>query len=183
MTPLITFCQNRSSGKSFSISLILAFLTYSVMIFYTIPNVMSYSTNSALLDMSPMGYSYTYVVDLFKALGADGRAKYLYLQLPVDFLYPALFGVSCSLLLAKLFLRHFSKDSKIFYLCFAPVVAALFDYVENICIIYMLTSFPNVSEVSAQLSSIATIFKSGFTTIFFFCLIGMTLCEIKKVLR
>ena len=58
-----------------------------------------------------------------------------------------------------------------FYLCFIPVIAGLFDYLENICIVLMLNSYPNVTELHVGFASLFTILKSAFTTAFFVLLI------------
>jgi hypothetical protein len=47
-----------------------------------------------LLDMMPTGYDFNYIVKLFSALDENGRKTYLTSQIPVDMIYPLLFGIS-----------------------------------------------------------------------------------------
>ena len=70
-----------------------------------------------------------------------------YRQFSLDFVYPGLFAISFCLLLSWLFARNLRADSKMFYLCLVPLFSGLFDYLENICIVFMLTSFPNVPKL------------------------------------
>jgi len=50
-----------------------------------------------LLDMLPTGYNQDYVSELFRTLGENGREIYLTNQIPVDMIYPLLFGLTYSL--------------------------------------------------------------------------------------
>ena len=128
----------------------------------------------------PTGYSFEYVIKLLDTLGSDGRELYLYRQLPLDFIYPGLFAGSCSLLLSWLFLKTQQTNSKLFYFCYIPLAAGLFDYLENIFIVSILASYPNVSEVSISLASTMTIAKSALTTVFFVLLIIGVILNLKK---
>lgn len=171
MKNFITYLQGFATGKTVLGFLIPAMSVYLIMLLYTIPQVMLYAPDMKLFDMSPTGYSFFYAVDLLNALGVEGRGSYLYQQLPMDFIYPGLFAVSCCLLLAWLFSKSINANSKMFYLCFVPVLAGLFDYFENISIVNMLISYPNITEIHVSTSSGFTILKSGLTTAFFVILI------------
>jgi len=171
MKKLLSFMQKISTGKTVLALFIPAMIVYCIMLFYTIPQVEQYAPEIALFDLSPTGYSLEYANKLLATLGVDGRETYLYNQLPFDFIYPGLFALSCSLLLSWLFLKSQNESSKIFYFCFIPMFAGLFDYLENIYIIHLLTSYPNISNLSVSLASVMTIIKSGLTTVFFVLLI------------
>ena len=181
MRKLLSFIQSVSTGKVVLAFFIPAMIIYLIMLLYTIPQVAKYAPGMNLFDLSPTGYSFEYANELLCTLGSDGRDLYLYKQLPLDFIYPGLFAVSCSLLLSRLFLKSKNASSKIFYFCFVPVAAGLFDYLENICIVRILTSYPNISDISVSLASSMTIVKSGLTTAFFILLIlGGALILIQK---
>ena len=181
MKNLITHLQSFATVKTVLGFLIPAMSIYLIMLLYTIPQVMQYAPEMKLFDMSPTGYSFLYAVDLLNALGVEGRGTYLYQQLPVDFIYPGLFAVSCCLLLTWLFSKSINANSIMFYLCFVPVLAGLFDYFENICIVNMLISYPNITEIHVSTSSGFTIIKSGLTTVFFVILmLGVVLLLKRK---
>ncbi len=84
---------NNLQGKKVLLFFILSNIVYAFMLLVTIPKVMSYSNELKILDMLPTGYDLKYINTLFEALGVEGRAVYLYSQLPVDFIYPFLFAV------------------------------------------------------------------------------------------
>lgn len=150
---------------------ILTNLIYAIMLIVTIPKTMAFSNGMKLLDMMPMGYDSEYINTLFEALGQNGRRVYLYNQLPVDMIYPFLFGISYCLLIGY-FLKKLNKLSSVFfYLCLLPLIAAIADYLENFGIITMLINFPDLSHTSMDTTNIFSLVKSMTTTIFFVALI------------
>jgi hypothetical protein len=95
----------------------------------------------------------------------------------VDMIYPFLFAISYSLVLGY-FLKKLAKLKPPFiYLCLLPVIAGISDYMENIGIIMMLKSYPDLPEVATITSNIFTLIKSMSTSLFFIALI-MTLISL-----
>ena len=113
---VLSFMQRVSTGKVVLALIIPAIIVYFTMLLYTIPQVSAYARGINLFDLSPTGYSFEYAIKLLDTLGSGGRELYLYRQLPLDFIYPGLFAVSCSFLLSWLFLKTQQTNSKIFYL-------------------------------------------------------------------
>ncbi len=171
MGKLVAFIQRVATGKAVLGFFVPTITVYCLMILYTIPQVEQHSSGMKLFDLSPFGYSFEYALKLLGALGVNGRDNYLYSQLPTDFVYPGLFAVFCCLLLSWLFTKSLKVSSRMFYLCFVPVIAGLFDYIENVCIIDMLRSYPNVTESLVAFASVITILKSTFTMVVFVLLI------------
>jgi hypothetical protein len=170
MKILVTYFQKYASGRVVLVTFVLTMGMYLLMLLYTIPKVESFAPGIPLFDLSPFGYSYQHASSLLAVLGEEGRSVYLYQQLPADFIYPGLFAISYSLLLTWLFAKGFNKESKIFYLAAVPVLGGLFDYLENISIITMIKSFPNLSQELVGIASTFTLLKSIFTTGFFLLL-------------
>src|SRR3989339_595059 len=105
------------NSKRVILLFVLTNIIYVIMLGITIPKVMSFSGGMKLLDMLPTGYTAEYVNSLLSALGEKGRDAYLFNQLPVDMIYPFLFGVSYCLILAY-FLNKLGKfESRLFYFC------------------------------------------------------------------
>ena len=171
MRKLPSFIERVSTGKIVLSFFIPTMVIYSIMLLYTIPQVEQYAPGMKLFDLSPTGYSFEYALELLHTLGRNGRDIYLYKQLPLDFIYPVLFAVSSSLLLSWLFLKSVNANSKMFYFCLVPIGAGLFDYLENIFIISILKSYPNITDINVSYASFMTIIKSGLTTAYFVLLI------------
>ena len=170
-------------GKKILLLFVLTNFIYAIMLLGTIPKTMTFSNGMKLLDMMPAGYDSEYVNALFKALGENGRAVYLYNQIPVDMIYPFLFGISYCLLISY-FLKKINKfNSAFFYLCFLPLIAGVADYLENFGIITMLKNYPNLSQISINATNIFSIVKSMATTIYFVALIITLLVLGIKILQ
>lgn len=165
------FINKNISGKKVLILFLLTNLVYALMLTITIPKVMTFSGGLKLPDMMPLGYELEYVTTLFETLGEKGRNVYLFIQLPVDMIYPLLFAISYSLLMAY-FLKKLDKlDSVLFYFCWLPIIAGSADYIENIGIVIMLNNYPDISSNSVILANSFTIIKSMTTTFYFIALI------------
>ena len=159
------------TGRKLLFLFVITNIIYGIMLMVTIPKTMAFSKGMKLLDMMPMGYDSEYINALFEALGENGRGVYLYNQIPIDMVYPFLFGISYCLLLVY-FLQKINKlNSAFFYLIFLPIIAGIADYLENLGIINMLSSYPNQSQLSMDVTNVFSIIKSMTTTVFFVALI------------
>jgi len=171
MKRLIKFIEKNISGKKVLGLFILTNLVYTFMLTVTIPKTMEFSNGMKLLDMMPTGYDLNYVSELFTSLGENGRLTYLTNQIPVDMIYPLLFGLSYCLLLGY-FLKKLNKFySPYTYLCLIPIIAGIADYLENIGIIAMLNNYPELTEVAVKTTSSISLIKSISTSAFFTVLI------------
>lgn len=171
MKRVIKTLEKNISGKKVLSLFILTNVVYLFMLLVTIPKTMEFSNGMKLLDMLPTGYNMEYVNELFRTLGENGLETYLTNQIPVDMIYPLLFGLTYSLLLAY-FLKKLNKlKSPFIYLCLLPIIAGIADYLENIGIITMLNSYPDLTETIVNATNTSSIIKSTSTSIFFIALI------------
>ena len=153
---------------------------YVIMLSFSIPRVQSYAPELRLFDLSPAGYNQDEAMNLLHSLGDEGRSAYLFPQLALDTVYPALFAISLSLLLIWIYARRFSIQSKIYYSIWLPILAGLFDYAENACILAMLLGYPNISSHLITVASGFTILKSALSTLAFLFLILGSIALLKK---
>lgn len=155
------------AGKKVLLFFLLANLIYVLMLTITIPKVMAFSNGIKLLDMMPAGYDFEYVNLLFNTLGQEGRNTYLYTQIPLDMLYPLLFGISFCLVLAYFLNRLNKLRTPFIYLCLLPIIAGSFDYLENIGIVTLLSNYPDIAINTVKITNIFSLIKSTSTTIYF----------------
>ncbi len=171
MKQLTQFIEKHLSGKKVLVLFVLTNMVYVFMLTITIPRTKNFANGMDLLDMIPTGYDLNYVSELFSALGEEGRQTYLTNQIPVDMLYPFLFGVSYSLLLAY-FLKKLNRFKAPFsYLCLLPILAGIADYFENFGIISLLNSYPDLTETAVSATNTFSLIKSTSTMAFFIALI------------
>lgn len=183
MERLTKFIEKNISGKKVLGLFILTNIVYTFMLTVTIPKTMGFSNGMKLLDMMPTGYSFNYVSELFNSLGENGRLIYLTNQIPVDMIYPLLFGLSYCLLLGY-FLKKLNKlNSPYNYLCLIPIIAGIADYLENIGIITMLKNYPELKETTVYTTNIFSVIKSISTSIFFITLIVVLITIGIKVIK
>lgn len=133
---------------------------YLLMIFHTLPALSAFSGGLSPPDMMAGGYDAAYLRDYFDRLGQEGRAYYLWRQLPLDMLYPALFAAAY--LPAVLFLlrkTHLAGGWKL--LAALPAAACACDYAENLLLIRLLAAHPEQPLWAAQAASVFTVGKSA----------------------
>ncbi len=94
-----------------------------------------------------------------------------------------LFGVSYSLIMAY-FLQKINKlKTPYLFLGLLPLIAATFDYLENLGLILLILKFPNITKTAVILNSSFTIIKSTATTIYFISLILVLIILAIKTVR
>ena len=116
-----------------------------------------------VFDMRPGGYTVTDAHSILAALGAEGRALYLRVQIPLDTLYPALLAMMMSCWLGWSVTRGAPRWLGLVGLAAAWSAAAA-DYAENALVLTMLNS-DTLSAARVATASAATVLKSGMTTV------------------
>ncbi|MBO0475748.1 hypothetical protein DOK76_01620 [Vagococcus sp. DIV0080] len=134
-------------------------LIYLVMMTYTFPIIQQNSGTMKAMDLMSMGYSYDYVQAFLATLSPTSLNTYLFFQLPLDILFPLATSLTFSMIIAK----TTPLGNKLFLVGFIPM---LFDYLENSCILIMLTS-NQITHSLVSLSSFFTLMKSVTTMIMY----------------
>lgn len=163
--------HNHASGRNVLVLFLITMSVYAWILLVSIPAVLSEAPDLILFDMSPLGYSRDFAVTLLNEIGEEGRRAYIRHQLPIDFVYPGLFALTYSLMLIWALGKSFKEPSKIFLVAIIPIAAGAFDYFENLGIISMLITYPDLSPSIVLISSIFSILKSLMTVAFYFILL------------
>jgi hypothetical protein len=154
---------SRRAGVSAVFFGLIGTLIYLLMINVTLAQIESIA-GQLPFDMRPFGYGPTDAISLLGALGVDGRGYYLTHQIPLDTLYPAMLALT--LIAAMCWFGQRIPNSKLVGLgIILSVGAALCDYAENLGIMAMILSWPDVSIPLVYAASTATIFKSALTSL------------------
>lgn len=179
---LKTTVSRNLTGKKVLTFFVLSSVVYFTMIFFTIPKLTDFANGLQIFDMKPNGYSFTYAKELLGNLGKGGRNFYLFRQLPLDFVYPLLFMMS-NILILSFFLKKIGKLESWFLLVLFPIIAGIFDYLENFGLIYLLTSYPKITEIGVRIISTFTVIKSLFTSLYFVILLFVLAILIFKKIK
>ncbi|WP_318508809.1 hypothetical protein [Bacillus sp. T3] len=162
--------------KLWLLFLLLAQTIYIIMQTYSIPRISHEAGNLLLFDMKPLGYTYEYAFKFLSQLSENGYSLYKYVQLPLDILFPILnciTGLSTFILLLRLYNKAKNRSDITTLSSFSkailslPLIAMLFDYLENIMIFLMLSYKSAVPKIIVYAADIFTIIKSMSTSIFY----------------
>lgn len=102
------------------------------------------------------------VYSMVASYGDAVRADYRTFELTGDIAYPIVYTLLFSLLITWLFQRGFASGSKLQILNVVPFGAFVFDLLENLCIVTMLSIYPTTPGILAWLSTIFTMVKWSF---------------------
>jgi hypothetical protein len=165
MSILNSFLLKTTSVKKICILFIASHFVLLLMMIYTFP-VINNQIGTKAFDLQSFGYSVSEAASIVNNLNDQTTSLYLFPQLTLlDLLYPFLLALFLSSLLFRLIkiTREKSKIASIFLII--PFLTMMFDYLENICIILMITKSIDISETIVVLSSTFTILKGGLTSI------------------
>lgn len=102
------------------------------------------------------------VFSMIERYGEFGRPFYRNVELTIDIIYPVVYLFAFGLLISWLFQRGFAPQSKMMMLNVMPVGAWLFDLLENINIVTMLSMYPAKPVALAWLLMALTTVKWAF---------------------
>lgn len=135
-----------------------------LMMTYTFPRINKQIGTNAF-DLQTFGYSVSEARSIVNNMNDQITNLYLFPQLTLlDLVYPFLLALFLSSFLFRLISITKTKNSVNSMLLIVPFLAMLFDYLENICIILMITKSVETSEYFVLLSSIFTLLKSVLTS-------------------
>jgi hypothetical protein len=150
-------------------SLLLTVILLAVLGVGISPAIQLASGGLTILDLR-ITYTFSDALELFTALGSDGLALYNILQV-VDTIFPLMYSITIALILihiAPAIVKEKKPGRIIFFL---PLIAAGFDYLENVLIASQMAAFPNLSELVISIAAFATWAKWVFMFLSFIILI------------
>ncbi len=129
---------------------------------------------------SPIDLQFFYtpekVYSMVASYGDTGRAAYRLFELIGDIVYPIIYTSLLALLITWLFQRGFAPNSKMQKCNVVPLGAWLFDLLENLGIVAMLSIYPSTPAMLAWLSAAFTLTKWLFVGVnFALVLIGFAM--------
>ncbi len=132
---------------------LILFLATGLMAGYIMPvagGILTLAANNSVLPLDLMFfYTPDNAFDMIEKYGPAGRDLYTKILLTVDILYPVIYTLFLGLFLSWLFQRGFTRESPMQRLNALPVGALLFDLLENIGIVSMLSMYPSIPAALA----------------------------------
>ena len=142
--------------------LILIFLAADIFL-----NAVVFANMSAVLaPTGPIDLQFFYTPDTAYSMIADYgpeiRAQYRTFALTADVIYPVVYTILFSLLISWLFKRGLDPDHRLHILNLAPLGAGVFDLLENLAVVGMLSVFPATPAWLAWVATMFTMVKWAF---------------------
>ena len=151
------------NGKAAILFGLSAMIIYVMMVLGTLTHLSDLAMMQPF-DLRPTGYSQADATGLLESLGEAGRQYYLTRQIPLDTLYPALLALT---LISALRWRAAKFGPTVITRIGGTVaiLAAVFDYLENLGIVFMLLAGAGSHPMLIYAASMATILKSALTSV------------------
>jgi len=99
------------------------------------------------------------VYGMIDAYSPEVRASYRLFEMTGDIIYPIVYTLFFALAITWLFQRGFAPGSTMQKYNVVPFGAWLFDLLENICIVTMLSIYPSTPSALAWISAVFTLVK------------------------
>lgn len=142
-------------GTKQLLALILLYVVIlSTMSFFLMPAICKNTGEMGIFDLQAKGYSIEYARAFITAMGSGGKNIYLKAQLPLDFIFPAVY----TLMYFGLAQKFFKKQHILVF--GATALLCVLDYTENSLTYAMLLS----STLSAQFAQLVAV--ASFITVF-----------------
>lgn len=121
------------------------------------PELVKLSGREGLLDLLPY-YTAQEAFVIIGHYGAAGRELYLRF-LAADFVFILVYSLGFAFLMTRAFRAVCPRGNSWLWLNLLPFGIGIFDSVENLCILVMLSLYPDAAVVFGTLSGIATLCK------------------------
>ena len=104
-------------------------------------------------------YTPTELVRMAEAYGVDGRQAYVRARFTFDVAWPLVYTFFLVTTTSWLFRRGFPAESRWQFANLVPLLAALFDFLENMTTSWVMLRFPDQAPLAGILASLATPLK------------------------
>jgi len=158
MNKLSALLQRLSTGP-LTLAALAIFLLFTALV---LPG-QSAKADEVSADAGTPDLSLTYsAADLYswaEAYGPEGRAAYVHARLTFDVAWPLVYTFFLVTALSWLGKRGFPADSRWQQINLVPLLAALFDFLENAATSLVMLRFPDPTPVIAELAPVFTLVK------------------------
>ncbi|HYE83711.1 MAG TPA: hypothetical protein VEG39_16300, partial [Clostridia bacterium] len=150
---------------------------------YGLTRLVEITGGQSILDMEMLkGYSVERAYEILEALGEEGRTFNMRYIVPLDFPFPLSYGLFYFVTLTLIMQSIRKNMGRPWLIGIVGLVAALFDWLENIMIIRLLQNYPTRLEGVAKLASVFTQLKSLFVMgSMLIIVVGLVVVIIKKL--
>lgn len=121
-------------------------------------------------DLS-LWYSPDHLYGIAEAYGEEGRGEYIRMRYRFDIIWPLVYVGFLATSLSWVY-RRIPASSKLYRINLLPILAGIFDLMENLLVSIVFLRYPGVSPGLAILASVMTMLKWSLITVSFLSLIA-----------
>lgn len=149
----------------------IVFLIFSLFIIPPMVQQVTPSGEPVILDVQ-FGFTPDEAYATLATLESHGRKNYMIMLAVIDSVYPFVYGMLLILAASYFLKKALSPDNVLRLLNIIAVDAIIFDLLENISIIYLLSHFPERVDLAATLASVFGMIKWGVIALSIGVIIG-----------
>lgn len=182
LTALSTTLYRISSWKTLVLALVL-YIPFPAYLFKNLETRMNTLAGEVIgpIDLL-MGFNPERIMYMVATYGPVGRSVYAFGELTTDVAYPIIYSYLLATILSLLFRNRADKGFRVVNVL--PLLILGFDLMENVCIVALLKSYPNLSFTLASICSILTNLKwAMFLIVTGFIIYGLILLAISRQTR
>lgn len=157
MNSLVLFLNRFSNWKTL-VGLLLLYAIFPTVLF---KNAAEKINALAAKEIGPIdltfGFNPQRTLQMVEDYGDAARTYYKQVELTVDIAYPVVYALMFAVMLTLIYRRLIGRP--VIYLNMLPFVVMLFDFLENITIVSMLTHYPEQSMTMATLCELFKLIK------------------------
>ena len=150
---------HRVSTGWVALAALVIFLLFSALVLPRQPTSAEASAGDVGSPDMSLYYSRDELYRMAQAYGAQGRAAYVRARLTFDVIWPVVYTLFLSTAISWLYARAFEPGSLWRRANLAPVVGALFDYLENLSTSLVMLRYPDRTPVFDALAPVFTLVK------------------------
>ena len=155
-----------------ALAALLIFLLFSALVLPQQATNAEQETGSAASPDTSFVYSSNDLYGIAESYGEQGRQAYVRARFTFDLIWPLVYMLFLTTAMSWIFGRAFASDSRWQFANLAPLLGALFDYLENLSTSLVMLRYPDQTAVVDLLAPTFTVLKWSFLGASFILLIG-----------
>jgi hypothetical protein len=164
--------MRRVSTGWVALSALLIFLLFSALVLPQQATKAEQETGSGDSPDTSVFYSASDLYRMAESYGEQGRQAYVKSRFTFDLVWPLVYTLFLTTSIGWVFGRAFAPDSRWQLANLAPLLGALFDYLENLSTSLVMLRYPDQTAVVDALAPVFTALKWSFLGASFILLVG-----------
>ena len=183
MAKRISDWLHRVSTGWVALAALLIFLLFSAMVLPRQATTAELETGSA--DSPDMSFFYSPgdLYQIAESYGEEGRQAYVRARFTFDLVWPLVYTLFLATAISWVFGRAFAPDSRWQRANLAPLLGALFDYLENLSTSLVMLRFPDQTAVVDLLAPVFTALKWSLLAASFVLLFGGIVVAVWRLMK